>query len=374
MIAKLIYIFVCISGLFLSTATKAELVVRQSTALSGVLASSGVPMAKGAEVYFAELNAKGGVAGQKIKFISTDDEYKVNKTVANAESACRDENTVVMMGGSGTANNEALFTQKVLASCELALVGPRTGALSLRDASNAYMFHVRPTYAEEVQKIIKHFETTGLKKIGIVYQDDAFGQDGLVAAQNAIKDLRLSAVLTVAYPRNTADVKQAVDKALVLNPDAILLLTTTASTAAFIQAYRSAAGAAYLAGLSINDVSSIVKKVGDGYARGVVIAMPFPDLYKARTTIAKQYLAALQRYAPNEKPSYPGLEGYVVAKAIGYALAKASKPNRQSVYKALQGMSDVNLGDFYLNYSSTTRSGSHYVDIGVINKDGILYR
>lgn len=256
----------------------------------------------------------------------------------------------------------------------MALVGPRTGALSLRDASNAYMFHVRPTYAEEVQKIIKHFETTGLKKIGIVYQDDAFGQDGLVAAQNAIKDLRLSAVLTVAYPRNTADVKQAVDKALVLNPDAILLLTTTASTAAFIQAYRSAAGAAYLAGLSINDVSSIVKKVGDGYARGVVIAMPFPDLYKARTTIAKQYLAALQRYAPNEKPSYPGLEGYVVAKAIGYALTKTPKPTRLSVYKTLQGMSDVNLGDFYLTYSSTTRSGSHYVDIGVINKDGILYR
>ena len=111
--------------LVISTAHARDIVVGQSTALTGVLASSGVPMRLGAQICFDLVNEEGGVNGERIRFISLDDGYKVDETLKNVKGLIENDNVVVLVGGSGTSNNEALLKQKILANANLAVVGLR---------------------------------------------------------------------------------------------------------------------------------------------------------------------------------------------------------------------------------------------------------
>jgi hypothetical protein len=39
----------------------------------------------------------------------------------------------------------------------------------------------------------------------------------------------------------------------------------------------------------------------------------------------------------------------------------------------MEGIEDLDLGDYYVGYSPTNHNGSKYVDITVINKDGVFF-
>jgi branched-chain amino acid transport system substrate-binding protein len=58
---------------------------------------------------------------------------------------------------------------------QTALVAPYTGADSLRSPVNPWVFHIRASYSEEVERIVKHYASFGLKKIAVFHENDAFG-------------------------------------------------------------------------------------------------------------------------------------------------------------------------------------------------------
>ena len=59
--------------------TDTEVVIGSSNDLSGIFAAFGAPATKAAQMYFDEINAKGGVHGRKIKFIVEDHGYQLPK-------------------------------------------------------------------------------------------------------------------------------------------------------------------------------------------------------------------------------------------------------------------------------------------------------
>ncbi|WP_164236282.1 ABC transporter substrate-binding protein, partial [Stenotrophomonas maltophilia] len=74
-------------------------------------------------------------------------------------------------------------------------------------------FHVRASYNDETAAIVQQIHTTGLKRIAVVYNDDAYGKAGIEGVQRALKlpagqGVALVAQATVA--RNTTDVKAAI--------------------------------------------------------------------------------------------------------------------------------------------------------------------
>lgn len=369
-------IFFWIALLAMSAARAKDIVVGQSTALTGVLASSGVPMRLGAQVCFDQVNEEGGVNGERIRFISLDDGYKVDETLKNVKGLIENDNVVVLVGGSGTSNNEALLKQKILANANLAVVGPRTGGSSLRDPYNPYLFHLRASYAQEVKKALEYFISTGSRKIGIVYQDDAFGIDALSAATTALKQAGVEPVFSSTYERNTTKVEPSVKVALAAKPQAILLLTTSGPTAEFVKLFREAGGASQLMALSINDPNSIIKSTGIKNAHGLSITTVFPSPTRTDYPVIKAYQAALKKFGPPDaQPTLGGLEGYFAARVVVEGLKNAgANPTREKVLLSLERLSNKDLGGFRLNFGPNKRSGSNYVDISIISKNGAILR
>jgi len=353
-----------------------DIVVGQSTALSGTLATSGNPMRIGAQACFDMVNASGGIRGQKIRFISKDDQYQVDTTVSNVKELTDRDEAVVLVGGSGTANNEALLNEKVLANANIAMVGPRTGSVSLRQPFNPYMFHVRAGYGQEVNKAVDYFKTINVKKIAIVYQNDAFGNDGLAAAKLALRRADLEPTSIATYARNSTDVDEAVRDTLAGVPQAVLLLTTTDPTAAFIKRFRSAGGVARLMALSVNDGGSIVRQIGPEMAYGLTITTVFPSHSRVDYPIVKEFRQALQHFGPGDAhASQVSFEGYLVARVIVEALKGAGEnPTRAQVMRNMESLGHRDMGGFWVNFGPNTRTGSNYVDISFVDKNGSLLR
>jgi hypothetical protein len=56
-------------------------------------------------------------------------------------------------------------------------------------------------------------------------------------------------------------------------------------------------------------------------------------------------------------------------------LRRAGKnPTREGLVDALEKMSDVDLGGFFISYSPNNRAGSKFVDLTIISRDGKFLR
>jgi hypothetical protein len=49
-------------------------------------------------------------------------------------------------------------------------------------------------------------------------------------------------------------------------------------------------------------------------------------------------------------------------------------PTREGLVEALEKMSDVDLGGFFVSYSPKNRAGSRFVDLTIISRDGKFLR
>ena len=193
----------------------------QSTTLSGPLGDLGQEVLKGAKVYFDALNARGGVHGRSIKLVTRDDAYDSKKTLENINAFIADDSTFALFGTFGTPNNEALIP--VAQKAGLPVLTPYTGAPSIRSKSTSGVFNLRASYADEVERLVEHLSTVGIKKIAIAYQNNAFGKEVLATATEAMDRRKLKPLLAISVENDASDASTATEKLLGSNPEALLL-------------------------------------------------------------------------------------------------------------------------------------------------------
>ncbi len=69
--------------------------------------------------------------------------------------------------------------------------------------------------------------------------------------------------------------------------------------------------------------------------------------------------------------NFSSLEGYIVGKVMVEGLKRAGKDlTREKLIAALEGMNNVDLGDFVVSFSPTSHSGSKFVDLTMIGRAG----
>lgn len=68
---------------------------------------------------------------------------------------------------------------------------PFSGALSIRAKNTRNVFNIRASYADEVEQLVQHLTTVGIKRIAIVYQNNSFGKEVFSATQQAMVHYKL---------------------------------------------------------------------------------------------------------------------------------------------------------------------------------------
>jgi branched-chain amino acid transport system substrate-binding protein len=347
----------------------------QVAPLTGVLASTGQQMVLGGKIYFDWVNEHGGVHGARIKHTVLDDGYKVDETVRLTREALANPEVMALFGFAGTANVAKLLSEGVLDVGGAPLVAPYTGGEALRSPFNPYIFHVRAGYLDETEHMVHQVVTLGMKRIAVMYQDDAFGKAGLTGVEAAVARRNMTLVGSASYERNTDQVQDAVQKIKATDPQAIIMISVNRSTAAFVKQYRAAGGAGQLYNISVVDPAELIKLAGLQAVHGLGISQVVPFPFGANKPVVREYQTLMRKYGGGQAISYTSFEEFLGAKVLVEGLRRAGPaPTRAKLVKALEGIDNLDLGGTRVNYSPTNRIGSRFVEVTVIGASGKLLR
>jgi branched-chain amino acid transport system substrate-binding protein len=350
-------------------AQAAQIVVGQVGPHSGLEASQGRGYAVGMQLYFSAINKAGGVNGHSFTLVKRDDSGRPEDTVSSTKAMLAEDKPLVLGGFFGSRNVAELVATGMLEKERIALVGYRTTEVR---PETPMLYSVRASLRDEVAKLTEHLATIGITRLGLMYEEGPSAKALLDAADAAATKARATVVLKASYPASTARVAPAVDIFLKNPPQAILLITSGAAAAAFIEQYRSSGGAAQLFAHSGADIEQLAKRLSDEQMQGVAIAQVTPSPYKISNRLAKEFNDLVAKTPNLEAPvSYSMMEGYIAAKVIVEAVRRqGAKPTREGMVAALDGMDSYDLGGYFIGFKPNQRNGSRFVELSIISGAG----
>jgi len=346
----------------------AQIVVGQVGPLSGLEASQGRAYGAGMQLYFQAVNKAGGINGHTFTLVRRDDGGRPEDTVAVTKALIAEDKPMVLAGYFGSRNITDLVGSGVLEAEKIALVGYRTAEIR---PETPLLYNVRATLRDEINKIVEHLATIGITRLGLLYEQGPGANALVAAADEAAKKHRATITARSAYEAGTAKVGAAVELFLKTPPQAIIMVTSGAAAAGFIEQYRGAGGAAQLFAHSGADIEQLAKRLAEEQMQGVAIAQVTPSPYKIANRLAKEFGDLVAKTPNLETPvSYAMMEGYIAAKVIGEAVRRqGGKPSREGMPAALDTMDTVDLGGYVVGFKGQ-RSGSRFVEMSIISGHG----
>ena len=170
-----------------------------------------------------EINAKGGVAGKKLKIVF-EDVKDSNSVAVNAYlKVVRDINPPFVFLSSYTTQNLATEPEVTKAQIPGMYAG---GGDAMHVKKNPWLFRIRPYDGLQALALAKQAtEGLGKKKIGIIYVQNDFGQPGAVAAEKIIKAAGAEVVGLEAYAFTDNDMSAQLQKLKKAGADCLICIS-----------------------------------------------------------------------------------------------------------------------------------------------------
>jgi len=219
-------IFAVAAAAMLSTgAYAADIKVGVIGPFTGGSASMGVSMRDGVRLAAKEINAAGGVDGNKIVLVERDDEAKNERGVQIAQELINNEKVAATVGYINTG--VALASQRFFQEAKIPVINNvATGTLITKQFPNAaenYVF--RTSAADNIQApmIAKEaVERRGLKKVAILADSTNYGQLGREDLEKALKVYGVTPVATEKFNLGDVDMTSQLLKAKNAGAEVIL--------------------------------------------------------------------------------------------------------------------------------------------------------
>ena len=355
----------------LSHASHAQILIGQTAGFTGAVGAGVKETTDGAKLYIDAVNAKGGVAGQKIELLSLDDKFDPKLAFENARKLIEEQNVVAMFLTRGTPHTEAIIP--LLDKYGVPLVGPSTGAMVLHQPIKKHVFNVRATYQREAEKAVTHLNSMGISRIGIIYADDSFGADGVAGAQKGMATAKLTPSVLEKFDRSKPDFTQIAPKVFQSNAQAVIMVASGQAVVDGVKALRAAGSTAQIVTLSNNASGGFVKNLGEN-ARGVIVTQVFPYERSISFPLVKEAQELAKAKGLNEiSPAM--LEGFAAAKVLVEGLRRAgAKPSREKIQAALEGIHKLDIGGLEVSYGPEDHTGLDFADLSIIGTDGKFKR
>ncbi len=354
-------------GLVLATAglparATGELLLGQSAALSGPSAALGRDYRQGALAYFAEVNRQGGVHGRRLRLISLDDRYEPALTVGNTTRLIERDRVFALFGYVGTPTVKAVLP--LIERSRIPLVAPLTGAQLLRQPHRPMVFNLRTSYQVEIDRMVDYLVRSGRHRIAVVAQNDAFGQDGLKAAQQALRRHGLKPVVSASVERNSGQAAEAARAVQGANANGVVIVAAYPGSAAFTRELHQQGSTAQLMNVSFVGTSALQSALRSNQASGIGVAQVVPFPWNERVPVVKEYQRLMRRQQGKAQFGFTSLEGFLAAKMTVEGLRRAGPaPTRPRFVAALESMRDVDLGGYRVQLGPRDHNGSTFVEL-----------
>jgi len=188
--------------------TDTEVLIGNVQDLSGPLKELGAVIPNGSNMYFDYINDQGGVHGRSIKMLIEDHQYNPQKAVAATKKLVEKDQVFCLYQVIGTSPCEAI--RPILAETGTPLIAPATNSGTMSDLSRKagdLIFHTDTGYDRQAEILVDYIlEQNSEAKIGVVYQDDDYGENVLEGIARAESEHNLT-VQKESYQRGAIDFK-----------------------------------------------------------------------------------------------------------------------------------------------------------------------
>lgn len=356
-------------ALFIATASHAaDIVIGQSAPLTGGNAELGNDIRNGAFAYFKKVNDAGGIGGSKIKLVTLDDKNDAKVSGENAKKLIAEENAVALFGfASSTLSIPAM---PAVAKDRVPFFAPFTGADAIRK-QNEFVYTVRATYAEEIEKLISFWAPLGVTKVAVLHYDDEIGKQNFQTVSTVLARYNKQPT-AIPIKRNTELKADTIAAITAANPQIILATTLYAPIAQMVKQLNAANRPVPVTSLSFAGASQISKALGRD-AAGISVAITVPAPGQEQFAVVRECAAAWTASGQTGSMSITALEACIAAKVLVEGMKRAGRDmTRDSLHKALSALGKVDVGGVIIAFKPGFRHGGTFLDIAVIRLNGEL--
>jgi branched-chain amino acid transport system substrate-binding protein len=206
--------------------TASSIALGTTFALSGPASAYGV-IPKGTQAYFQYVNDHGGVNGRKIDYRVLDDGYSPPQTVQLTRQLVQQDRVFAMVGGFGTQQQMAV--RQYLNDRRVPQLFVTSGAATWATDYHQFPWSISwlPTFATESMIDAGYVKRTlPGARIGVLYQNDDFGQDYLTGLERGMGDATRQILDREPYDVSAADVSSQVARLRGSGADTLFIFAT----------------------------------------------------------------------------------------------------------------------------------------------------
>lgn len=283
----------------------ADIKIGIAEALTGGAAQYGVAIRNGFALAADEINANGGINGNKIQLVIEDEQGKKEEAI-NVFKKLIFQDKVLMIFGP-TLSNSMFAAGPVANAAKTVVFGTSNTANGITDIG-PYVFRNSVMESDvlpvTVARATKHYS---LKKVAVIYgNDDAFTKSGYDVFKKVLEEQKLPVTTTETYVKGDVDFKAQLTKIKASNPDAVICSCLAEEAAnIMVQARGLGIKVPFIGGNGFNSpkLFEISKLAGEG----TFVGSPWANTNPAPAN--KTFVAAyMKKY--NAEPNQFAAQGY----------------------------------------------------------------
>jgi branched-chain amino acid transport system substrate-binding protein len=300
--------------------------------------------------YFKMLNAQGGINGRKVELISLDNGFSPPKAVEASRKLVEDVGVLAEAGTLGTPTN--LASQKYLNGKQVPQLYVAAGATRFNDPKNFPWTVPWYTRFEMEARIYAKYilQTKPGARIAVLYQNDDFGKDYLVALKKRLGALAASMIVAEAsYELADPSIDSQMIQLKASGADTLLAFVTPKFSALAIRkASELDWKPLYFVGQPGSAIESVIRPAGVDKAVGLITAQLLKDPGDpafANDADVVDYNQFMAKWAPGDNAKDTGaIAGYVTAQGVELVLRRCGDQlTRENVLKQATTLNGVRL-------------------------------
>ena len=299
--------------------------------LSGTGATAGTNFKNGVELAVKEINAAGGILGQKLE--STVEDTQSNPGVAKGLALkAVDDGAFAVFGPTFSGSMVVSMTQT-----QRAEVPNFTGAdaAALTQHGNPYIFRTSFTQTISMPRVARYIAgTLKARTVAVIFVNNDFGKGGRDVFVKAAAAASLTVAADISTEAGQVDFSAPVLKAKQSNAEALFVYTNEEESARCLRELRKQGFARPIIGettLAGQRVIELAGAAANGVLAhvGLTVDAPIPAVREFRTRFEKAY-----KYVPDHN----GIKGYTSVYFLKAGIEAAGKLDRVAVARALHGL------------------------------------
>ncbi len=350
--------------------TKDSILLGNTIPLSGPAAAYGT-IAKAMDAYFKYTNDQGGVNGRKITFKYLDDSYNPAQTVPLTKQLVEQDQVFAMVGGLGTQDQTSV--RDYLNSKKVPQVFVFTGATTFSAEFKKYPYTSgwQPVYQGEAliyaQYLLKNAPNA---KVGVIYQNDDYGQDYLAGLIKGLGDKQSMIVDKESNEVGAPDLTSQILKLKASGADTLFVFETPSPA---IKSIVTAFKVGWKPTIYLNSVAAplpyvqaAARAAGDPKAVDGILTVSYLkdpiDPAQASDKGVQLYKQVMAKYYPEGKAEDTfNFAGMGAAWSTVDVLKKAgSNLTRKSLLDAINSMNEPDNPFLYGGITAKNTSSDHY--------------